>query len=249
MSRFDPEKYSRLESPIHRWDPRARILSLFVLIFSIALAGSILQALVGFCVSFLMILISRFPLIYVARFMKWPAIFLLPLVIFLPFTTEGDRLFAFQFFSPSLQGIYLGQLFLIRGLGAALLALLIVGTAPFTVTIKALQDMGLPSSLTQIFLFAYRYIFLLNEEFQTMSRSLQCKGFVKSSDLKTARILAMAFAMLLIRSYERSEDVFHAMLSRGYRGELLCRSRQEITGSDCLKSLLVVGVALGIMAI
>lgn len=127
------------------------------------------------------------------------------------------------------------------------MALLIVGSAPFTVTIKALQDMGLPGSLTQIFLFAYRYIFLLNEEFQTMSRSLQCKGFVKRSDLKTARILAMAFAMLLIRSYERSEDVFHAMLSRGYRGELLCRGRQAITGSDCLKSLLVVSAALGIM--
>jgi cobalt/nickel transport system permease protein len=249
MSHFDPEKYSRLESPIHRWDPRARILSLFLLIFSIALSGSILQALVGFCVSFSLILISRFPLAHVARFMKWPAIFLLPLVIFLPFTTEGDRLFAFQFFSPSLQGIYLGQLFLIRGLGAALLALLIVGTAPFTVTIKALQDMGLPSSLTQIFLFAYRYIFLLNEEFHTMSSSLQCKGFVKRSDLKTARILAMAFAMLLIRSYERSEDVFHAMLSRGYRGELPCRDRQGITGSDCFKSLLVVGAALGIMAL
>jgi len=249
MSHFDPERYSRLESPIHRWDPRARILSLFVLIFSIALAGSILQALVGFCASFSLILISRLPLAHVARFMKWPVIFLLPLVIFLPFTTEGDRLFAFQFISPSIQGIYLGQLFLIRGLGAALLALLIVGTAPFTITIKALQDMGLPGSLTQIFLFAYRYIFLLNEEFQTMSRSLQCKGFLKRSDLKTARILAMAFAMLLIRSYERSEDVFHAMLSRGYRGELPCRGRQAITGSDCLKSLLVVSAALGIMAL
>lgn len=249
MSHFDPEKYSRLESPIHLWDPRARILSLSVLIFSIALAESILQAVVGFCVSFLMILISRFPLAHVARFMKWPAIFLLPLAIFLPFTTEGDRLFTFQFFSPSIQGIYLGQLFLIRGLGAALLALLIVGSAPFTVTLKALQDMGLPSSLTQIFLFAYRYIFLLNEEFQTMSRSLQCKGFVKRSDLKTARILAMAFAMLLIRSYERSEDVFHAMLSRGYRGDLPCRGRQWITAIDCFKCLLVVGAALGIMII
>ncbi len=249
MSQFDPEKHSRLESAIHSWDPRAKIISLLVLIFSIALAGGILPALAGLCVSIFLILISRIPLAHVAGFMKWPVIFLLPLAFFLPFTTEGDCLYSFQFLSVSRQGIFFSLLYLTRGLAAALLALLIVGTAPFTVTIKALQEMGLPASLTQIFLFAYRYVFLLNEEFSVMSRSLQCKGFVKRSDLKTARTLAMVFAMLLIRSYERSIAVYHAMLSRGYRGEIPSPGRSGLTASDLLKSLLVVGAAMVIISI
>lgn len=249
MTHFDPERYSRLVSPIHRWEPRARVLSLFVLIFSVALAESILQAFAGLCISFALILISRLPLAHVSRFMKWPALFLLPLVILLPFTAGGDRLSAVPFFSLSSQGIQLGLLFLIRGLGAALLALLIMSTAPFTATIRALQDLGLPSPLTQIFLFAYRYVFLLNEELLTMSHSMNCRGFVKRSDLKTARILAMAFAMLLIRSYERSEGVFNAMLSRGYQGELTGSRRRKILNSDFIKSFLVVGAALGVHAL
>jgi cobalt/nickel transport system permease protein len=249
MSHFDPEKYSRLESPIHGWDPRARVLSLFVLIFSVALAGDILEALAGLAVSFSLILISRVPLDHVARFMKWPALFLLPFVIILPFTASGEPLFSISVIAPSAQGLSLGLLFFIRGLGAALLALLIVGTAPFTATIKALQDMGLPDALAQIFLFAYRYIFLLNEELQTMSRSLDSKGFIKKSDFRTARILALALAMLLIRSYERAEEVFSAMLSRGYTGKIPAGRRPEISRVDILKCFLVLGAAICIQTI
>jgi cobalt/nickel transport system permease protein len=248
MSHFDPEKYARLQSPIHNWDPRARTLSLFILLFSVALAGSIPKALAGLSVSFLLILISRLPLHHVAGFMKWPVLFLLPFLIILPFTTTGDTLLSIAFLTASVQGFYMGLLFFIRGLGAALLALLIVGTAPFTATVKALQSMGLPNSLAQIFLFAYRYVFLLSEELQTMSRSMESKGFVKRSDLRTARIYSRSLAMMLIRSYERSEDIFLAMLSRGYMGKVPSGSGSKISGNDIVKSCLVVAAAMCIQA-
>ena len=248
MSHFDAERYSRLDSPLHRWEPRIKLISLFVLIFSVALAGDISAALAGLAVSLSLILISGLPLSHVAGFMKWPVLFLLPLLIFLPFTAGGEPLFSIYFLAPSIQGIFLGLLLLIRGLGAALLALILVGTAPFNVTINALHSLGLPDPLTQIFLFSYRYIFLLNEELQTMSRSLDSRGFVKKSDLRTARILALSVGMLLIRSYERSEEVFNAMLSRGYRGTVPAGRGQDIKGSDLFKSLLVVGAALFIQA-
>lgn len=244
MSHFDPEKYSDLNSPIHNWDSRARIVSLFVLIFSIAVAGNIISALTGLVISLSLIYISKIPLTHVARFTKWPAIFILPFVVLLPFTTRGDTLYTVSVFSISYQGISLGLFFLIRALGATLLALLLIGTAPFTVTIRSLQELGLPGPLTQIFLFAYRYIFLLREEMQTMNRSLNSRGFVKRSNLRTAKITAMAVAMLLIRSYERSENVFHAMLSRGYDGTVPTDVKRSICGSDFIKCFFVIGAAI-----
>ena len=126
------------------------------------------------------------------------------------------------------------------------MALVIVSTAPFTVTIRALEDLGLPGSLTQLFLFSYRYVFLLNDELQTMSRSMMCKGFAKKSDLNTLRVLAIALTMLFIRSYERALGVFYSMLSRGYSGELPVSGRCKIKRRDFIKSLLVLGAALGI---
>ncbi len=133
---------------------------------------------------------------------------------------------------------------MIRGIAAALLALIMAGTAPFNVNINALKSLGMPGPLTQIFLFAYRYIFLLNEDLQTMRRSLASKGFETRSSTRSARIMAMAVAMLLIRSYERSEYVFNAMLSRGYQGRLPSGRKMMIKGIDLLKGFSVVAAAL-----
>lgn len=251
MSHFDPERYSRISSPVHLWDPRARALSLFLLIGCLAIAGSIHQAIAGLIISLVLVNVSRFPFAHVLRFMKWPVIFLLPLAVILPFTGDGGKIASLPLMhiSYSSQGAYLGLLFLIRGIGASLVAIVLVGAAPFTVTIQALHDLGLPSSLSQIFLFAYRYVFLLNEELLTMSQSMSCKGFTKCSDLRTARVLAMSLTMLFIRSYERAEAVYLAMLSRGYRGELSCRGRAKIDRSDFVKALMVAAAAFGILII
>ena len=244
MSSFDPERYSDINSPLHRWEIRVKLISLFILIVSIVIAGEVSQALAGLIVSMLLIQISGLPLRHVLRFMKWPFIFLLPLLVILPITTDGETLLSYHFLTLSRQGLHLGLLFMIRGIAAALLALIMAGTAPFNMNINALKSLGVPGPLTQIFLFAYRYIFLLNEDLQTMRRSLASKGFEIRSSVRSARIMAMAVAMLLIRSYERSEDVFNAMLSRGYQGRLPSSQKMMIEGIDLLKGFSVVAAAL-----
>ena len=244
MSNFNPERYSDLNSPLHRWETRIKLISLFVLIVSIVIAEEVSQALAGLIVAILLALISRLPFHHVLRFMKWPFIFLLPLLVILPFTVEGQTLFRYPSITLSRQGLQLGLLFMLRGIAAALLALIMAGTAPFNVNINALKSLGMPGPLTQIFLFAYRYIFLLNEDLQTMRRSLASKGFKTRSSTRSARIMAMAVAMLLIRSYERSEYVFNAMLSRGYQGRLPSGPKMIIEGIDLLKGFSVVAAAL-----
>lgn len=250
MGHFDPERYSRLSSPVHLWEPRARTLSLFILICCLAMAESLSQAAVGLIISLVLVNAARFPLDHVLRFVRWPAIFLLPLAVILPFSGDAGEIASLPLLHLhipwSSQGVYLGLLFIIRGLGASLVAMVLVGAAPFTVTVQALHDLGLPSTLTQIFLFAYRYVFLLNDELMNMGRSMSCKGFMKRSDLRTAQVLAMSLTMLFIRSYERAQAVYLAMLSRGYRGELSCRGRERIDRSDFIKSLMVFAAALGI---
>jgi len=116
MSIFDPERYSDLDSPLHRWETRAKLISLFMLLISIVIAGGIGQALAGLIVSMLLVLISGLPLSHVLRFMKWPFLFLLPLLVILPITAGGDNLFSYHILTVSRQGLQLGVLFMIRGL-------------------------------------------------------------------------------------------------------------------------------------
>lgn len=244
MSGFDPERYLHLDSPLHNWEGRTRLISLFLLIFSIVIAREISQALAGLAISILLVLISGLPLPQAVAFMKWPFIFLLPMLLILPITTSGEIHLDFGLIKISQEGLHLGLLFMIRGLAAAFSALIIVGTAHFNVNINALRSLGMPSPLTQIFLFTYRYVFLLYDELQTMRRSLDSKGFEMRSNVKSAGILATAVAMLLIRSYERSEDVFNAMLSRGYDGRLPSIQRQNIRLIDLFKGALICAAAV-----
>jgi cobalt/nickel transport system permease protein len=239
MSGFDPERYSQLDSPLHNWEGRTRLISLFLLIFSIVIAEEISQALAGLAISILLVLISGLPLSQAVAFIKWPFIFLLPILLILPITTSGENHLDFGLIKISQDGLHLGLLFMIRGLASAFSALIIVGTAHFNVNINAMRSLGMPGSLTQIFLFTYRYVFLLYDELQTMRRSLQSKGFEIKSNARSAVILATAIAMLLIRSYERSEDVFNAMLSRGYNGRLPSIQRQNIGFIDLFKCALI----------
>jgi len=248
MSHLEIDRYSYLKSPIHDWDPRARIVSIILLIFSIVTLKSLPVAMVGLAVSTGLLLLSRLPLSYVAKGLRWPVIFLIPFLIILPFTAGGQKS-SFYFLSFSLDGLKLGSLMLIRSLAAVMLIFPMVGCAPFLETALALRDLGLPDALTQIFLFAYRYIFLLNEQLQSMDGSMLSKGFVKRSDARTAKVLGAALGMLFIRSYERSEKIFQAMASRGYTGRLSHPRRSKMKMDDWLKSSLVIGIALGLQTL
>ena len=249
MSHLEIDGYSHLDSPIHRWDPRVKIVSMLVLIFSVVLLKSLAVALLGLAVSIGLLLISRLPFAYVSQGIKWPALFLLPFPLILPLTMDGVRALTLYGLSFSIEGLELGMLMMTRGLAAVVLIYPIFGSSPFNTTIHAMRGLGLPETVTQIFLFAYRYLFLLREQFTSMTRSLSSKGFSKKTDLPTARVLGAALGMLFIRSYERSDRIYKAMVSRGYNGHLPDSERFEINGSDLFKALMVLVLAFGLQGL
>lgn len=249
MSHLEIDGYSHLNSSIHRWDPRVKIASMLVLIFSIVLLKSLPVALLGLAVSIGILLISRLPFAYVSQGIKWPALFLLPFPLILPLTVDGGRALTLYNISFSIEGFEQGMLMMTRGLAAVVLIYPLFGSSPFNTTIHAMRGLGLPEAVTQIFLFAYRYLFLLREQFQTMSRSLASKGFSKKTDLHTARIMGAALGMLFIRSYERSDRIYKAMVSKGYTGNLPDSERFDMNGFDLFKALMVLGLAAGLQGL
>ena len=122
MSGLDIDASSGIDSPIHRWDPRAKVASILVLIFSVVMVESVRVALLGLALSMAVLLASRLPLRDVARRARWPVIFILPIFFILPFTGGGERTVAVSAVDLSLDGLLLGSLILARGVSAVLLA-------------------------------------------------------------------------------------------------------------------------------
>lgn len=64
----------------------------------------------------------------------------------------------------------------------------------------------------------YRYFFLLTDESEKMVRSVKIRSG-KEPKLRIIKIYASILGILFIKSYERSDRVYKAMVMRGYTGE------------------------------
>ena len=77
--------------------------------------------------------------------------------------------------------------------------------------------MGLPSILADMTLLSYGYIFEIGGDLQQMQTAMRLRGFRLSGyDRRGLNQMAAMAGTMLIRSYEQSERVYHAMILRGY---------------------------------
>ncbi len=77
-----------------------------------------------------------------------------------------------------------------------------------------------------------------------MHTSMHSRGFVAGPNAQTLRIYGNFIGTLLVRSFERTDRVYKAMLSKGYQGELHSMVKFHSSFPDVLKGLIVVGLSL-----
>ncbi len=237
---LDIDRFAHLESPLQRWDPRLKLFSLGILIFAIALLKTIPLALTAFSLAIVLLALSRLPLHFVAQGVKWVALFLLPFFIIMPLTYPGESTAHLLGITFAWEGLRLATLIVFKALAIILIVYSVFGSSRFDVTMIALQRLKCPPLLVQMLLFTYRYIFVLLAEMKRMDIAMKARGFVKRGDLYTMRMLGGFIGTLIVRSFERTERIYKAMLSKGYQGELHTLVRFEAKPKDFFKA----GVAL-----
>jgi cobalt/nickel transport system permease protein len=92
--------------------------------------------------------------------------------------------------------------------------------------------MKLPKVFVIQLLFLYRYLFVLLEESLRMIRARDARSF--GSRGKEIKTFIRLISVLLIRSIERAERIFRAMLARGFRGEIKVLKRHRLEYYDIL---------------
>jgi len=123
-------------------------------------------------------------------------------------------------------------------------ALLLSITTPFADLLWAFQSLRVPATLIAIVGFMYRYLYTLSDEAQRLirarsARSASLEGQKSGGSLLwRARIAGGMIGNLFLRSYERSERVYAAMLSRGYNGRMRILSPPPLHTSAVLYGLI-----------
>ncbi|MBM4128607.1 MAG: cobalt ECF transporter T component CbiQ [Nitrospira sp.] len=119
-------------------------------------------------------------------------------------------------------------------------ALLLIAVTSFPGICEALARMKLPKVFVIQLLFLYRYLFVLLEEALRMLRARDARSSGKQGkDIKT---FIRLISVLLLRTIERAERIYQAMLSRGFRGEIRVLNRHKLGIQDILFVIFSVGM-------
>lgn len=104
-------------------------------------------------------------------------------------------------------------------------ALLLAATTPFTQLLTAMRQLHFPKILVLIMSLMWRYLFVLGDEAQRLIAARVSRSAVPANASRRpplawrAQVTGGMAGSLLLRSIERSERVYVAMLARGYSGE------------------------------
>jgi cobalt/nickel transport system permease protein len=119
-----------------------------------------------------------------------------------------------------------------------LMAVVLTATTRPIDLIRGLERLRLPRILTATVLFMYRYLFVIGEEGQRLMRARDARsagdGVRRSGGSLTwrARVLGNMVGSLFIRSFERSERIYAAMLARGFDGRIRTLATQRLATRD-----------------
>jgi cobalt/nickel transport system permease protein len=244
------DQYHPEESLIHDLDPRVKVLIIVAFILSNAVLpdGSWL----AFSAAWLFLLsaneLSRLGLAYTFKrsFIALPFALVAVTAIFSP---QGKPLaewnLGFISLIPTDFGIIRFCSILIRSWLSVQMAILLVSTTQFPDLIHAFEHLRVPRVLTTIIAFLYRYLFVLTDEALRMIRAREARS-ASYPDKKSggsliwrARVTGSMAGQLFLRSYERSDRIYNAMLSRGYAGHLRTLNPHKMKVKDWF--LLAVG--------
>jgi cobalt ECF transporter T component CbiQ len=232
---LESEEIARRRGLLQSLDPRVKVLGLLALIVAAAVSRRIEVILALFGVALVMALLSRVPLGTLAS-RVWIAVLVFTSLIVLPalFLTPGRIVFRLPALGwpVTAQGLQGAAYLISRVETTATFSLLLVLSTPWTHVLKALRVLRLPVVLIVILGMTYRYIFLMIASAREMfeSRRSRMVGELESGE---RRRLAVATAgVLLSKTLQLSQDVYLAMQSRGFRGEVYVLDEFEMKVRD-----------------
>ncbi len=246
---LDIDRYAHVESFLSRWDPRLKILSLGIFVFCVALLDSIPVALMGFALACGFLWLSKLPLNFVRGGIAFVLIFLIPLIFIMPLSYPGQAAFKVLGIPFAWEGLRIACIIIIKAVSVVITAYSIFGTSRFDVSMIALQHLKVPKMLVQMLLFTYRYIFVFIAEMRRMDIAMRSRGFVKGFNMTTLTLMGNFVGTLLVRSFERTERVYKAMLSKGYNGDYPTLVEFNAIPQDFVKAILIVLVTILLVVI
>lgn len=253
------DRYVANESLVHSLNASIKVVITVLFIVSNALLPD--GAWLAFVVAWLFLLIvndlSRLGLGYTLKrsFLALPFALAAVSAIFAPIGQPlAEWNLGFATLVPTDVGLIRFLSILARSWLSVQMAIVLIATTQFPDLIHALEHLRVPRLLTTIVAFLYHYLFVLSDEVLRLLRARQARSAGLPGKkyggklIWRAQVTGGMAGQLFIRSYDRSDRIYNAMLSRGYTGQIRTLHPHNIYRRDwgalALSALFLVFVQL-----
>lgn len=254
------EGFSRRGGLLQGLDPRLKVAAGAVLLVSAALVRHPATLAGLYVVVLLLAAASHLPLGWLLKRVG-VAVLLFTGALALPalFLTPGRDLLSFGPVQPAgfgpltlaitEQGLRTAALLILRASVSVLLVTLLVFTTPWATLLKSLRVLRVPQFFVLVLSTTHRYIFLLLRTANDMFLARESRRVGRLSGTDNRRWAARAMGHLLVHSYGLSEEVYLAMLSRGFRGEVTAQGREAFQWQSRDSWAAVAALAFAVAAV
>lgn len=212
------ETFAHGHSLAHRLDPRAKLAATLAFSLVVALGRGLALQEAGLALGLACVLAARLDPVQVLKRLLAVNAFVVLLWVVLPWQIREGSVWWHPAFEFSERGLMMARAITLKTNAVVLCLIGLVSTSPVNQVFHALAHWRVPMKILQIFFFFYRYLHVLHQEYHRLDWGLKVRGFAPRSNWHTYRTYAQLLGMLLVRSFDRAERVYQAMLCRGFNG-------------------------------
>jgi len=213
-----PEAFADGKSVIHSIDPRIKVVLALIYSFVVALSSSFAILLSSLVTSMVLVMVARLDAREVLKRLAVLLGFILLIWVLMPLTYPGATLFRIGPVGFSSPGVLLAAQISLKSVAILLSLMALLATMSVATTGHALGTLGIPDKLVYLLLITYRYVFVMEQEYQRLIRAMKIRGFKPGTNLHSYQSYAYLVGMLFVHASARAERVSKAMKCRGFTG-------------------------------
>lgn len=238
------EPFATGESIVHRLDPRIRIVVATVYCFLIASSNQFPVLLIAVVISAVMIITAGLGFKDVGKRLVLVNGLILLLWVVVPLTYGGQPIFQIGPLSLSRAGVVLAARITLKSNAILLTIMALIATMRFATLGHVLKQLRVPDKIIHLLLMNYRYVFVIEQEYQRLIRAAKIRGFQPKTNLHTYRTYAYVIGMLLVRATFRAQRVHQAMLCRGFKGTFYTLQEYKAGPAGLVFAVLMTGIII-----
>jgi cobalt ECF transporter T component CbiQ len=148
------------------------------------------------------------------------------------------------------QGLHGAGLIILRVATSVSLVLLLTLTTRWARLLAALRSVGVPRVFVLVVSMAYRYLFLLLGTVSDMFTARRARTVARRTDVVEGRRFVAASAGILFgKAHQLSEEVYQAMVARGFRGEVRILDPGRVDPVSVVVGVGAAAMAVGVVVV